>query len=104
MRSNPTRLLAALAVGALLVGACSNDAKKSSDTTGDTTADTTGDTTADTTADTGGATTVPAPTGWAVNTDNCVDPAAANAPIEGTIQIGSVMPLTGESLDRKSVV
>ena len=98
MRSNPTRLLAALAVGALLVGACSNDAKKSSETTADTTADTTAGTTADTTADTAGDTTVPAATSWAVNTDDCVDPAAANAPIEGTIQIGSVMPLTGESL------
>lgn len=32
---------------------------------------------------------------WTVNTDNCVDPAAANAPIEGTIKIGSVMPLSG---------
>jgi len=33
--------------------------------------------------------------GWAVNTDDCVDPDAANAPIEGTIKIGSAMPLSG---------
>ena len=33
--------------------------------------------------------------GNAVNTDDCIDPDAANAPIEGTIKIGSAMPLTG---------
>jgi ABC-type branched-subunit amino acid transport system substrate-binding protein len=32
-----------------------------------------------------------------VNTDDCIDPDAANAVIEGTIQIGSVMPLTGDT-------
>jgi ABC-type branched-subunit amino acid transport system substrate-binding protein len=34
-------------------------------------------------------------TGWAVDTSGCVDPDAANAPIEGTIKIGSAMPLSG---------
>ncbi len=97
MQRSSTKFLAVMAIGALLVGACSNDKKDTAGTTGDTTADTTGDTTADTTADTAAETTVPAPTSWAVNTDDCIDPAAANAPIEGTIQIGSVMPLTGET-------
>lgn len=32
---------------------------------------------------------------WAPNTDDCVDPEAANAPIEGEILIGSAMPLSG---------
>ena len=32
---------------------------------------------------------------WKVNTDDCVDPAAANAKIEGEIKIGSIMPLSG---------
>ena len=41
------------------------------------------------------ATDAPAAEAWAVNTDDCVDPDAANAPIEGTIKIGSAMPLSG---------
>ncbi|MGB8858595.1 MAG: ABC transporter substrate-binding protein [Ilumatobacteraceae bacterium] len=100
------RLLAAFTAGALLIAACSDDKKTdstaaSADTSVDTTEAATEDTaTADTaTADTAAAdTTEPAaPEGWAVNTDDCIDPAAAEAPIEGTIKIGSVMPLTGES-------
>ena len=39
--------------------------------------------------------TVATPVAWTVPTDNCVDPEAANAPIEGTLKIGSVMPLSG---------
>ena len=101
----PARLMAALTVGAMLIAACSNDkatdsttAATTADTTGDTTGDTATDTTGDTTADTAAVdTTEPAAAGWAVNTDDCIDPAAAEAPIEGTIKIGSVMPLTGES-------
>ena len=34
-------------------------------------------------------------TTWAVNTDDCVDPEAANAPITGTVKIGNVLPLSG---------
>jgi hypothetical protein len=30
-----------------------------------------------------------------VNTDDCVDPEAANAPITGTVKIGNVLPLSG---------
>lgn len=102
MRRKTARLVAAFTVGALLVAACSDD-KKTDSTTASTTADsavdtTTGDTPPDTTGDTAADTTEPAaPSGWAVNTDDCIDPAAAEAPIEGTIKIGSVMPLTGES-------
>lgn len=33
--------------------------------------------------------------GWKVNTDDCVDPDAANAKIEGEVKIGSIMPLSG---------
>ena len=40
-------------------------------------------------------TEAPAAEAWAVNTDDCVDPDAANAPIEGSIKIGSAMPLSG---------
>jgi branched-chain amino acid transport system substrate-binding protein len=102
------RLLAALTVGTMLIAACSSDDSKTDSTTAP--AETTAETTADTaTADTAAAdTTAPADTeatetteaaaeGWAVNTDDCIDPAAAEATIEGTIKIGSVMPLTGES-------
>jgi ABC-type branched-subunit amino acid transport system substrate-binding protein len=32
---------------------------------------------------------------WAVDTSECIDEEAANAPIEGTLKIGSVMPLSG---------
>jgi branched-chain amino acid transport system substrate-binding protein len=33
--------------------------------------------------------------GWTVDTENCSDPDRANAPIEGTIRIGSAIPLSG---------
>jgi len=39
--------------------------------------------------------TAPGADAWAVDTDPCSDPDAANAPIDGTVRIGSVMPLTG---------
>lgn len=93
------KIAAVLAVGALAVAACGSDDNSASDTTtaattADTTAATTADTTAATTAETTPATDAAAAT-WAVNTDDCVDPDAADAPIEGTLQIGSAMPLTG---------
>ncbi|MEY4230635.1 MAG: hypothetical protein RLZZ362_1484 [Actinomycetota bacterium] len=93
------KIAAVLAVGALAVAACGSDDNSASDTTtaattAATTADTTAATTADTTAETTPA-TEPAAATWAVNTDDCVDPDAANAPIEGTLRIGSAMPLTG---------
>lgn len=33
--------------------------------------------------------------GWTVSTEDCVDPERANAPIEGTVDIGSAGPLSG---------
>lgn len=104
IRRTRGRSVAALLAVATIVAACGSDDGDSADTTkaADTTAapDTTGggeptDTTVagDTTvpADT----TAPAPSGWTVNTDDCADPDAANAPIEGTLKIGSIMPLSG---------
>lgn len=45
--------------------------------------------------DTGAPSTVAPATSWAVNTNDCVDPDAANAPITGTVKIGTVLPLSG---------
>ena len=95
-------LVAIIAAGSLFFAACSDDKTTESTTapTGDTTAvETTiasGDTTAveTTVADTTPVTDPPAE-GWMVDTEACVDPDAANAPIEGTIKIGSAMPLSG---------
>ncbi len=103
------RLLAVASAGALLLAACGSDDDSASDTTeaaAETTAAATeeteaeaADTTAAATEDTeaeAADTTVAEAGGdaWAVNTDDCVDPDAANEPIEGTINIGSVMPLS----------
>jgi ABC-type branched-subunit amino acid transport system substrate-binding protein len=98
--------VAVLAAGAL-VAACGGDDGTATETTADTettaggettTAETEPVTTESTPTSDGEETTVPptepAPTGWTVNTDDCVDPDAANAPIEGTIKLGSVMPLS----------
>ncbi len=97
-----TKVFAAvIAAGALLIAACSDDKTTQSTTapsTGETTAvETTvaaGETTVETVVDTTPATDPPAE-GWMVDTEACVDPDAANAPIEGTIKIGSAMPLSG---------
>jgi len=94
-------LAAVIAAGALLIAACSDD-KTTDSTTAPSTGDTvavettvaTGETTVETVADTTPV-TEPAAEGWAVDTDICVDPDSANAPIEGTVKIGSVMPLSG---------
>ena len=96
IRRRSASLVAVVAVGAMFVAACGNDSKTdstsaSAGTTPGTTPATTGDTTpADTTP-----ATEPAPEAWTVNTDDCIDPEAANAPIEGTVKIGSALPLTG---------
>jgi len=74
-------------------------------TTADTTAESTGDTTESSTeateetteateAETTVATDAPADA-WTVDTDSCSDPEAAEAPIEGTLKIGSAQPLSG---------
>ncbi len=95
MRRKSMRLIAAFTCSALLVVACGDD-EKSNDTTADTTAETTGESTVETTGDTT-ETTAAVGEAWAVNTDDCIDPDAANAVIEGEIKIGSVMPLTGDT-------
>jgi branched-chain amino acid transport system substrate-binding protein len=42
------------------------------------------------------AATVPAaPLGWTVDTSTCTDPARAEQPIEGTVKVGTALPLTG---------
>ena len=99
MRRTSTRVLAACAAGAMLIAACGGDDKKSDTTTAavETTAGAV-ETTAAATETTAAAVETTAAAGsdaWAVNTDDCIDPDAANAPIEGTIKIGSAMPLTG---------
>jgi len=98
IRRKSMRLAAACAVGAVLIAACSSDGKSTSNTTATTTAPaesgapgTTGVTETTGSPDT----TEAAATGWTVDTSDCIDEAAATAPIEGTIKIGSVMPLTG---------
>lgn len=94
-------LAAVIAAGALLIAACSDD-KTTDSTTAASTGDTaavettvaTGETTVETVADTTPVSD-PATEAWTVDTGICVDPAAADAPIEGTVKIGSVMPLSG---------
>ena len=109
-------LTALAVVGVMALAACGSNSKSSdtkattaptaaapgtttADTTAVTTADTTAGTTAGTTADTGGDTTTPATEAaakaWTVDTSNCADPAATEAPIEGTLTIGSAQPLSG---------
>jgi ABC-type branched-subunit amino acid transport system substrate-binding protein len=44
---------------------------------------------------TGASASAPPSDGWAVDTSDCPDPDAVNAPIEGQIIIGSAMPLSG---------
>jgi branched-chain amino acid transport system substrate-binding protein len=106
------RLIAFAAVSALALAACggsdtgtattdaaappaSEVAVDSAAPTEATTADT--EVTEETTADTEVTeeTEAAAAEGWTVSTDDCVDPEAANAPITGTLKIGSAMPLSG---------
>lgn len=96
-RGSSARLIAALVAGSFLVAACSSDGTDSTGTAAETTtAETSGsETTAEGTDTTAVETTTPGGDAWAVTTDDCIDPDAAEAPIEGTIKIGSAMPLTG---------
>ncbi len=89
-------MAAALAAGTLLIAACSSDGSTTNGTTASTTADTSGsETTAAVVETTAAPETTAAATGWAVDTSGCIDPAAAEAPITGTVKIGSAMPLSG---------
>ncbi len=96
-RGSSARLIAALVAGSFLVAACSSDGSDTTDTAADTTTAETGgpETTGDGTETTAVETTEAGSDAWAVSTDDCIDPDAAEAPIEGTIKIGSAMPLTG---------
>ncbi len=89
MKRKTYRAIALAVVGSLAIAACGgDDGGTSSDTSSEATSapDETG-APDDTDAADGEA--------WTVSTDDCVDPDAANAPIEGTIKIGSAMPLSG---------
>ena len=109
-------LTAIAAVGAMALVSCSSDSKTADTTTAKTVATTSGssatttantssdtttansasDTTSgDTTASSASATTTAAPAAWTVDTSKCSDPAAAEAPIEGTLTIGAAQPLSG---------
>ncbi|MET0146052.1 MAG: ABC transporter substrate-binding protein [Ilumatobacteraceae bacterium] len=112
------RLVAALAVGGLIIAACGDDDDDASnDTSAITDAPAATDAPEATDAsDATAATETSSPTesvatpdtdapettagggdgaGWTVDTEDCVDPDRANAPIEGTVNIGSSMPLSG---------
>jgi branched-chain amino acid transport system substrate-binding protein len=88
------RWLAVAAAGALLGAACGNDDGDSSPTTAapTTAAPATTAPGDDTTPDT---TEAPAPSGYAVNLDDCEDPDAAAAVIDGDIIVGTSVPLSG---------
>lgn len=92
MTTRSRTLVAFVAAASLALAACGGGDETSTDTTsGGDTATTTADTSS---GDTTATTEAPA-SGWTVDTSLCVDEAAATAPIEGTIKIGSAMPLTG---------
>jgi ABC-type branched-subunit amino acid transport system substrate-binding protein len=106
IRRRPTRALAVLTASVLVLAACGGDDSSSTTTAApsetteaptDTTEAPTDTTEAptDTTEAPTETTEAPAPEAWAVDTEACIDPDAANAPIEGTIKIGSAMPLSG---------
>lgn len=87
---NRSRMLAAcVATSALLVAACGGGDESSDTTAAPAT------TAAPSTTEGSTETTEPADVAWAVDTSLCVDEAAATAPIEGKVSIGSVLPLTG---------
>jgi len=89
MKRRTHRAIALAVVGSLAIAACGGDDGESSSDTSSEETSAPGDTSAPEDTDAAEGET------WTVNTDDCVDPAAANAPIEGTIKIGSVMPLSG---------
>jgi branched-chain amino acid transport system substrate-binding protein len=92
---------------ALVLAACGGGGSSSDSTTGPTTGDAgttaapadettiASETTAAETDETTGATEPAAPSGWTADTSACADPERAEQPIEGTIKIGSAMPLSG---------
>jgi branched-chain amino acid transport system substrate-binding protein len=95
MIRRPGRLTAILAAGAMFLAACGDDDDTAEPTV--TTAAPTDDGSPETTepTDDGTDTTEPAEDGWVVDLADCVDPDAAEEPIEGTVKIGTVLPLSG---------
>lgn len=91
MKRISTKVMALTMAGALVLAACGGDDGGSTPATQAPSTEAPTDTT-EAPTDT---TEAPAPTGWTVDTSKCVDPDAANAPIEGTLKIGSAMPLSG---------
>jgi ABC-type branched-subunit amino acid transport system substrate-binding protein len=98
------RLVALAAASALVVAACGGDDDSTSTEAPSTEAPTTEAPSTEapsTEAPTTEAPTTEAPSteppmeAWAVDTSECVDEDAANAPIEGTVKIGAAMPLSG---------
>jgi branched-chain amino acid transport system substrate-binding protein len=96
------------AIAALVLAACGGGGDSSDTSTAATTggggttapaAETTttiaSETTAAETDETTAATEPAAPSGWTADTSACADPERAEQPIEGTIKIGSAMPLSG---------
>ena len=85
------RVLGAVAAFAFALAACGGD-DDAADSAAATEPAVTDDAEApEPTDETGGA----AAGGWTVDTDDCVDPDRANAPIDGTVKIGSAAPLSG---------
>ena len=89
MNRKSFRVSGLVMAGAILMAACGG----SSDTTSSQAPDTGAPTSEAPTTDV--PTTDVTSAAWAVNTDDCVDPEAANAPITGTVKIGNVLPLSG---------
>ena len=90
MKRTTTRVFALAMAGALTIAACGGDDGSTTSEAPSTEAPTSEAPTSDAPS-----TDAPAADAWAVDTADCVDPDVAEAPIEGTIKIGSAMPLSG---------
>lgn len=90
MKRTTTRVFALAMAGALTIAACGGDDGSTTSEAPSTEAPTSEAPTSDAPS-----TDAPAADAWAVDTADCVDPEGADAPIEGTIKIGSAMPLSG---------
>jgi len=95
MKRFSKKVVALTMAGALVLAACGGDDGGSDAPSTDAPSTEAPSTDAPTGTDAPTDTEAPAPAGWTVDTSDCVDPDAANAPIEGTIKIGSAMPLSG---------
>jgi ABC-type branched-subunit amino acid transport system substrate-binding protein len=91
-RSRRARVVALAAAAVLLVAACGDDDDSTTNTTAAGPGTTAGGPT-DTTTGSPDTTTGTTPEGWAVDTSSCPD--GVSDPIEGTVKIGTTMPLSG---------